>query len=211
VASSLSSSTPGCHPPLQADDLLLRELNHRCGNDLQLVVSLLALQSRRATNPEVRAALADTMERVSILALARHAMHRDEPRNLQIALQRVCDALHAHAEPRSILIALEAADEVYSLSAAQITTLALVVNELMTNAIKHAFEEGTSGHIRVSIIRSSGCEAVILVDDDGQPFSEDPSSGLGMRIVKRLLASVGGLFVPPLPGSKVFELRVPAS
>jgi two-component sensor histidine kinase len=50
----------------QDDDLLLRETNHRCSNDLQLVVSLLALQSCRATSPETRAALNDAMERVSL-------------------------------------------------------------------------------------------------------------------------------------------------
>ena len=63
--------------PSPDPDLLLRETNHRCSNDLQLVVSLLALQSRRAAVPEVRQALADAMERVSIIARARHAMHRE--------------------------------------------------------------------------------------------------------------------------------------
>ena len=194
----------------QDNDLLLRETEHRCSNDLQLVVSLLGLQSRRAANPEVREALADAMERVSILARARSAMHQDRSPSLQMALQQVCDGLRAHAEPRSILIEFGAANEVYGISAAQITTLALVVNELMTNAIKHAFEEGKSGHIRVSIIKRSGCEAVILVDDDGLPFPEEPNSGLGMGIATRLMASIGGLFITPKPGSKIFELRMPA-
>lgn len=201
----------GSRQSVPNDDLLLHETNHRCSNDLQLVVGLLALQSRRAAMPEVQAALADAMERVSILAQARSAMHADRTPSLQAALQQVCVALHAHAEARSILISLEAKDEVYGLSATQITTLALVVNELMTNAIKHAFEEGKSGHIRVSITKRSDCHAVILVDDDGLPFSEPINGGLGMGIAKRLMASVGGLLIAPPPGSKMFELRVPAS
>lgn len=209
MASNVSTIPPSHRHPTQGDDLLLRETNHRCSNDLQLVVSLLALQSRRAANPEVREALADAMERVSVLAHARRAFHQERPATLELALRQVCDALHAQAEPRSIAVSLEAAD-VQGLSANHITTVALVVNELATNAIKHAFEEGKSGHIRVIITGMRGGEAVVLVDDDGLPFPEPGGNGLGMGIAKRLMASIGGLFIPPPSGTKVFELRVPA-
>ncbi|WP_419826316.1 ATP-binding protein [Sphingomonas sp.] len=99
------------------------------------------------------------------------------------------------------------------LSATQITTLALVGNELATNAIKHAFEEGKSGHIRVAIDRNSGRAVIIIVDDDGLPFPDATDSGDGLRLglSRRLVASIGGLFIPPQPGSKAFELRVPVA
>jgi len=209
VASNVAAVSPGPRQPAQGDDLLLRETNHRCSNDLQLVVSLLGLQSRRAASPEARQALTDAMERVSILARARSAMHRDRPPTLQAALRQGCEALHAQAEPRSILISLEAVHEVHGLSPTQITTLALVVNELTTNAIKHAFEEGKSGHIRMSISKNGTRDVIIIVDDDGLPFPEATGNGLGIGLVKRLMASIGGLLIPPPPGSKVFELRVP--
>lgn len=211
MASNVSMMSPNLRQSAQGDDLLLRETNHRCSNDLQLVVSLLGLQSRRAANPEVRQALADAMERVSILARARSALHRERPPSLEAAVRQVCEALQAQAEPRSILISLEAANEVHGLSAAQITTLALVVNELTTNAIKHAFEEGKSGRIRVSISRNGGRDLTVIVDDDGVPFPKASGSGegLGIELAKRLMASIGGLFIPPQPGSKAFELRVP--
>lgn len=206
----MATTSPILRQAAQGDDLLLRETNHRCSNDLQLVVSLLGLQSRRASSAEVRQALADARDRVSILARARSAMHRDRPPSLEAALLQVCEALGAQAEPRSILISLEARHEVHGLSAPQITTLALVVNELTTNAIKHAFEEGESGHIRVTISRNGNRDVTILVDDDGLPFPETANGeGLGMGLAKRLMASIGGLFIPPSPGSKVFELRVP--
>lgn len=203
-------TSSGVRPP-QADDLLLRETNHRCSNDLQLVVSLLGLQSRRAAMAEVRQALADAMERVAILARARGAMYRDRPTKIETAVRQVCEALQAQAEPRSILISLEANHDVHGLTATQITTLALVVNELATNAIKHAFEEGGSGHIRVSISKGGDREVTIVVDDDGLPLPAATAhgEGLGMELVKRLMASVDGLFIPPPSGSKLFELRVP--
>ena len=213
MASSVSVPSPGLRHSVQGDDLLLRETNHRCSNDLQLVVSLLGLQSRRAASPEVRQALAEAMERVAILARARSTMHRERPPTLAAAVRQVCEALQAQAEPRSILISLEATHDVHGFSATQITTLALVVNELATNAIKHAFDEGGSGHIRVSLGRNGGRDVTVIVDDDGRPFPESASNGdgLGMGLSRRLMASIGGLFIPPATGSKAFELRVPVA
>lgn len=87
MASDVATTTPDVPQSLQRDDLLLREMSHRCNNDLQLVVSLLRLQSRRATVPEVRQALADAAGRVSILARARNAMHRESSLSLEAALR----------------------------------------------------------------------------------------------------------------------------
>jgi two-component sensor histidine kinase len=197
----------------QNDDLRLRETNHRCSNDLQLVVGLLALQSRRAVTSETREALADVMERVAILARVRSAQHRGSTPSLEGAMRQVCEALQPQAEPRSILISLEVRDEARDLSATHTTTLALVVNELTTNAIKHAFPDGGSGIIRVWIGRNGGGDLVIIVQDDGRPFVEAAGStkGLGMGLAKRLMASIGGFFIPPPSGSKAFELRMPVN
>ena len=210
MASGVATTFPGDRQA-HGDDLLLRETNHRCSNDLQLIVSLLGLQSRRAANPEVRQALSDAMDRVAVLARSRSALHRERPPSLTAALRDVCAALHSQAEPRSILISLHSGEEAHGLSPTQITTVALVVNELATNAIKHAFEEGIAGHVRVSIGSNGEHEAIVIVDDDGLPFPETigTGDGLGLGLVKRLIASIGGLLIPPPSGSKVFELRVP--
>ncbi len=198
----------------QGDDLLLRETNHRCSNDLQLVVSLLALQSRRAVSAETREALSDAMERVAILARARSTLQSEGKNSLEIALRQICDALHSQAEPRGILVSLDVAQSPRGLSASTIMAVALAVNELATNAIKHAFEEGKSGYVRVSLRQNGDRHAVIIVDDDGLPFPElanggAPGTGLGLGLVKRLIASAGGLILVPTDGSKVFELRIP--
>lgn len=195
----------------QDNDLLLRETNHRCSNDLQLVVSLLALQSQRATNPEARQALTDAMERVSILARARSTMHADQHPSMEAALRQVCEALHAQAEPRSILVSLKVTDDVDGLTPNEVTTIALVANELATNAIKHAYKDGKSGHIRVTLGRTPSGDVSVIIDDDGLPFTElsrPNPSGLGLGLAKRLTASIGGIFISPAPQSKAFELRL---
>ncbi|MDQ0840022.1 sensor histidine kinase [Sphingomonas faeni] len=213
MAQPLSTTAPAHSQSASHDDLLLRETHHRCSNDLQLVVGLLSLQSRRATNPETRDALADAMGRVAVLARARIALNQRRELSLQGALRQVCEALHSQAEPRSILISLQTEhDEVKGLAPDHISTLALVVNELATNAIKHAFEEGKSGHVSISVRRDGERQAVIIVDDDGLPFPEADNSkngGMGLGLIKRLVASADSVFIHPTDGSKRFEIRVP--
>ncbi len=210
MATSQNGSSPGYpHPD---NDLLLRETNHRCSNDLQMVVSLLALQSSRAKSDETRQALTDAADRVSVLARSRAALQREKHLTLGAALRQVCEALHAQAEPRSILISCEIAHESHSLSPTQVMTLALTVNELATNAIKHAFAQGKSGSIRISVREGDGRNLTVIVDDDGLPFpdaAEGKSDGLGLGLVKRLVASIGGMLISPSNGSKVFEIRLP--
>jgi len=210
--SAMTSDSVGKAPrPYRDHDLLLRETNHRCSNDLQLVVSLLALQNQRATNFEARQALTDAMERVSILARARSTMHGDQKPSIEAALRQVCEALHAQAEPRSILVSLQVTDDVDGLTQNEVTILALVANELATNAIKHGYKDGKAGHIRITLGRTPGGDVSVIVDDDGLPFPElerSNHSGLGLGLVKRLTASIGGLFIAPEAGSKAFELRV---
>ncbi|SFB63679.1 Two-component sensor histidine kinase, contains HisKA and HATPase domains [Rhizobium sp. NFR07] len=196
------------------DDLLLRETYHRCSNDLQLVISLLSLQSRRAVNSETRDALADAMARVAILARARTELTQRRPPSLEGALQEVCTVLLSQAEPRSILISMQIEYEVHGLPPEHIATLALVVNELATNAVKHAFEEGKAGHIRIAVRRYDQHHAAITVDDDGIPFPVprgEKSAGIGLSLVKRLVASANGVFIQHAAESKCFEIRVPVN
>ncbi|MCP2848844.1 ATP-binding protein, partial [Salmonella enterica] len=76
---------------------------------------------------------------------------------------------------------------------------------------KHAFEEGTSGHITVTVGRSAQGDVMVTVDDDGLPFpksSAPDGSGMGLGLAKRLMASIDGLLIAPTGPSKLFELRV---
>jgi two-component sensor histidine kinase len=205
-----SSSVPSSS--LSGDDLLLRETYHRSSNDLQLVISLLSLQSRRAAHPEAREALADAMARVAVLAHARSDLHHQRPADLERALQHVCEALLSQTEPRSILISLHFEYECQGFSPQSVAALALVVNELATNAIKHAFHEGTAGHIRISVRRGGDRHATITVEDDGTPFPAADGRqkrGMGLSLVRRLVESVDGLFIQHEAAPKCFEVRVP--
>ena len=193
------------------DSLLLRETCHRSANDLQLIVSLLSLQSHQAKSAETRAALTDAAGRVAVLAGARAALQQRQP-SLETALRRVCEALITHAEPRAIHVSLDVAPVASRFTGPHVTTLALIVNELATNAIKHAFNEDRGGCIRISVVEHDRAHLAIIVDDDGLPFPGPDlrrPDGLGLGLARRLMESVGGLVILPPVGSKRFEIRVP--
>ena len=212
MATNVMRNVQSERPPPPDEDLLLRELSHRCSNDLQMVVGLLAMQSRRVQSEEARIALTDATERVAVLARSRAMLQRKEPLTLESALQQVCAALQSQAEPRGILISLTVSKQCDGLSQQQVTTLALIVNELVTNAVKHAFHEGKGGCIRICVQEQDSAVLTITVDDDGTPFMEamrTRSGGLGLDLVTRLMGGVGGILIPPTDGSKVFEMRVP--
>jgi two-component sensor histidine kinase len=199
--------------PTADHDLMLREIAHRCANDLQLVVGLLGFQSRRSDSPEVREALSDAMERVAVLARARGALHASDQPSLEAALRQVCEALHAQAEPRSIRLSLEISGATPQLSQGQITTLALVANELATNAIKHGYRTRSSGHVQIMLKGLVDGNVIVIVDDDGLPLPDSETAsgrgGSGLGLAQRLMGSIGGRFILPPRGSKAFELRVP--
>ena len=188
--------------------LLLRETVHRCSNDLQLIVGLLALEERRSSNVEVRAVLRDIQGRVSVLSRARAALVDGSRLKLSCALREVCEALQAHCEPRAILLTLEIDDLCDQFDIAKVPLVALVVNELATNAIKHAFDDGESGQIRV-VAGVKDTRIHITVEDNGRPFvlpRRGARTGLGMTLVRRLVAAADGEFAEPEDGEKRFRM-----
>ena len=82
---------------------------------------------------------------------------------------------------------------------------------MTTNAIKHAFAGGKSCRICRSTAAMGDREVIVTVVDAGGPFTELTAhgSGVGMRLVQQLMASIGGVLILPPPGTKLFELRVP--
>ncbi|WP_159983036.1 MULTISPECIES: sensor histidine kinase [unclassified Novosphingobium] len=198
------------------DGLLLRETNHRCKNDLQLVMGMLTLQLRRAKSAETKDALRDALTRVEILTRSRTLFDHPDQMSLDVALRQVCEGLQAHAEVRSIIVMLKIAATRHRLDSKTVTAVALIVNELATNAIKHAFANEQGGKITVSVRDFNDAHIVVTIDDDGIPFElpvvlRRSSPGLGLDLVMRMAASFGGMVIPPSNGTKTFEIRVPVT
>src|SRR6187397_2928727 len=180
---------------LDRHQVLLKEISHRVKNSLQIVSSMLHLQASTADDEAITAQLADASSRVSAVGRAYERLAYDgdvENIDLRTYLQAVCaDAMNASCNCK---LHFDGADGIW-LYADRAISLALIVNELVTNAVKHAFPNGHEGHIFVRLVRQDANTALVSVRDDGiglpPDFDLSLSKGLGMRIVAALAKQLG--------------------
>jgi PAS domain S-box-containing protein len=175
--------------------LLFAELNHRIKNNMQMLYALLASAKRETGSEEARLALGEAAARVSSMAAAQTALYQSDNVS-RFPARSFLDAVCASAEAAcgdGISLDFESADVALSNDSA--VPLALILNELITNAAKHAADAGGRGAIRVRLADEDGTIA-LRVEDDGPGF--DPgaaharSSGLGL--VAGLSRQIGGTF-----------------
>lgn len=205
---------------LKERTVLLQEIHHRVKNNLQIISSLLRLQSR-AAKPEVALALQDSENRVLAMALTHQLLYEHTDfSSLELGpyLKRLAGSLRdAHGQlMQRIQLLVVAADSGLQISLSQAVPVALVVNELLTNALKHAFEPDRSGKVEVKALRVDG-NIVVTVSDDGRglPPERKPSEGtsLGFSLVTLLTQQLNATLVWPKPGTSgaTFVLSLPVS
>jgi two-component sensor histidine kinase len=181
---------------LDRQQVLLREISHRVKNSLQIVSAMLTLQGNAVGDDTLRAHLVEASGRISAIGRAYERLAYDadvENVNLGSYLKEVCSDAISSA-PRCQLDFT--ASETIELDADRAISLALIINELVTNACKHALADRAEGHIWVRLARKDGNAAVISVRDNGRGlpagFDLDKSRGLGMRIVAGLSKQLQG-------------------
>ncbi len=173
--------------------LLLQEQRHRIKNDLALLSSMIALQARSQPSPPVRAALESAVARLHVIAEGQNHLQSatgDQVINMQEYLEDVCWRLgEALRDIRPI--ALRVDSEEVMLDTRQAIRIGLIVNELVTNALKHAFSVERGGTIQVRL-QQRPADLSIVVEDDGVGCPEDEQGGLGSRVVSLLAQQSGG-------------------
>jgi two-component sensor histidine kinase len=173
--------------------LLLQEQRHRIKNDLALASSLITLQGRSQSSPSARAALESAAARLNVIAQSQDHLQfstGDRAVNMQEYLEELCWKLgEALRDVRPIAI------RVYSdkiiMDSRQATRIGLIVNELATNALKHAFPEGQAGTIQVTL-RRGPTNLTLVVEDNGAGRPDDAQVGLGSRLIPLLVRQSGG-------------------
>ncbi len=188
---------------LAAQRMLAREADHRIKNSLQLVAALLRLQSGRAADPVTRAALEAATARVRAVAEAHRALQNSaDLRNVQLHhmlrdLAAAAAALHPGADIRVV------APERLSLDAERAIPLALVLSELVTNALKHAYPEGQGGPVYL-LAEANGDRLLAVVADDGCGLAEgsNSSGSLGDTVVRSLSRQIGASLSRTANGSR---------
>jgi len=197
---------------LEEKDLLLRELNHRVKNNLQVISSLLRLQSSRARDGDVREALEATQGRIKSISLVHERLYRGGSLGTVGAsdyLRAIAEGIASlhEAEKRGIAVSVDADGIELDLDAA--VNLGIMVNEAVNNAFKHVFDPGKGKRLAISLKRGGGGGLVLRVEDDGPGFSaEDGKAGLGLTIVNAVARQMGGKAAFGAPGSGVLEARI---
>ena len=174
-------------------ELLFQELQHRVGNDFAIVNSLLDLQRRRSGNPETRSALEQAMGRIrSISRIHRHIYALPEARHVDLRqyLRDLCAGLTDATLPPAGIELTCLCDEAY-MSRDQALALGLATNELVTNAVKHAFPDGREGAISVCFARKED-GWLLTVADDGVGLPAERKPGLGTGLIEQFVRQAGG-------------------
>ncbi len=179
---------------LLSKDATIREIHHRVKNNLQTVAALLRLQARRSDSTQVRHALAESVRRVTSIALVHETLSTspDDRVDLDAIVDRLVPMLTDVAAAESPARVVRRGS-FGSLSAELATPLVMVLAEVVQNAVQHGYRPGDSeGQVAVAVRRSAR-ELEVTVTDDGAGlpagFSLERAPGLGLQIVRTLVDS----------------------
>lgn len=189
---------------------LFSELQHRVANNLTFVISLLTLQKNRiATEPEAAVSIFDSaVHRLGVMGRMHRRLHSAEALDQPIGtyIRALCDDL-IEATGATNVICDVAADPV-RLDLSQLTTLSLLLAELVTNSLKHAFPKDVRGTIYIELKRLDSKNVLLAVSDDGPGMPEGRPTGasLGTGIVRGLANQLDADLILPRTGESMTRL-----
>lgn len=182
---------------LREKDVLLKEIHHRVKNNMQVIYSLLNLQAKGMDDKAVRAKFEESRDRVNSMALIHEKLYRsadlahiDFKEYLKSLVRGIADTHKRHGVAISVDMDPVALDVNVGIPCG------LIVNELVSNSLKHAFPDGRTGTIAVGIRINSGGDNVLFVEDNGIGFPADldfrNTSSLGLQLVNGLTGQING-------------------
>lgn len=192
---------------------MLREGDHRIKNSLQIVSSLIGLQAGREESPSARAALKAPSARIQSVARIHDALQASagcDSVDLGGVLETMCYSLHAMAgDPHLIAVVVEVEPIQAPVALAQPVVLA--VNELVINALRHAFPDGRGGTVRISVTQRDGMLKVIVADDGvGLLPNHGERRGYGSSLLRMLAVQIGGALTVDSTRGSHLTLSAPA-
>ena len=178
---------------LKEKETLLHEVHHRVKNNMQVIISLLKLQSNTIKDPKIKDILKESQNRVYTMSAVHETLHRSENLSeidLKVYLSKVTNTVFQSYSTDNKNVKLNNNIEESIISLNQAYPLGLVINELISNSLKYAFPEDKTGEITVSMKKLSN-QLELTVKDDGIGISEDfdwkNSGSLGLKLVRTLV------------------------
>jgi two-component sensor histidine kinase len=185
---------------------LFAELQHRVANNMTFVAALLHLQKRKvAADPAAASKVFDeAVHQLEVMAKLHRKLHDpaalDKP--MGVYLRELCTEVLEAAGARNVECIVEAEDVALDLS--RLTALSLIISEVITNSLKHAFKGRDGGTITMDLERIDGSRYALTIADDGpgMPAAAPGRESLGLKIVKGLAAQLNGqVSMPPAKGA----------
>ncbi len=194
---------------LDEKELLLREVHHRVKNNMQVISSLLAMQATTLDDPEVIDRFEQSQSRIRSMALIHEQLYRSNDLgaiDFRSYLEMLTSQLSQSFGGGRIQIRLDVED--VNVDIDQSLACGLIVNELVTNACKHAYPGDASGEIRIDVKVNELGQRILVVSDDGVGISPgvdiETSQTLGMSLISTLVRQIGGqLTTTTDPGTTV--------
>ena len=200
---------------LYEKEVLLKEIHHRVKNNLQVIASLLYRQSDHLKDPENVALFEDTQNRVKSMALVHESLSRTGDL-AHFNFAHYIESLTTHlfqshvAEVSRISLDMELDEIAFDVDTA--IPCGLILNELLTNALKYAFPDGRSGNIHITL-RAAAEQATLSVRDTGIGFPEGfdvrNTESLGLQLVGMMTEQLGGTLTLTRGGGTTFTVSIP--
>ena len=175
---------------LKEKDALLREIHHRVKNNMAVVSSLINLQAKRMGNPKVKVALKESQSRIQSMALVHEHLYQSKNMariNLQDYFQQLANSVAGVYQGARGKIAMNIDARGITLPIDQAVPCGIILNELITNAIKYGFPDGREGKVDIFARQTAEGKLELSVRDNGIGLSEDSdlesSKSLGLRLI----------------------------
>ncbi len=199
---------------LREKEVLLGEIHHRVKNNLQVISSLLHLQVERLPSAAARHALAESQSRIQSMALVHQLLYRSKDfSHIEFLdyLQTVVDSLIRSYQTDATNVEAVVQGDRLQLDIDRAITCGLIVTELVTNALRHAFADRTIGHLAVSLAAHEG-DVVLEVRDDGSgipPDAVESTSTFGLQIARTLTQQLAGDLDIASDDGTIIQIRFP--
>ncbi|MBS4040888.1 MAG: tetratricopeptide repeat protein [Flavobacteriales bacterium] len=193
-------------------ELLLKEIHHRVKNNLQIISSLLSMQTRSMKDEKIKDAMKESQSRVKTMALIHEKLYQYENLskiNMQEYMEQLSEFLtHTYRSDKDIKINIDAAN--INLDMDMAIPLGLITNELLSNSLKHAFEDREHGEINISFSRKEPGSYKLLVKDTGIGLDKnldiENTKSLGLKLVKTLTRQIHGELKIRIQPGATFEI-----
>ncbi len=207
----VSRRTDELQEALAAQTMLVHEVDHRVKNNIQMITALLSMQTRSIADPQARGSLDSMLQRVeSIGTVHRRLYQSKDVRRFDVAdfIRDIAQELVKTTGREDLALDLDLRS--VHVPAQQASPVALMLNELIMNALKHAFPIGRPGRLSVTVDDADG-ELLVIIADDGVGIPEAKTkSGFGSRLIKTLARQLQAdiSWRPGEPGT-IVEVRSP--